>query len=304
MAELRAAHVPPAPRLAAGVGLMLAFATLAPWIDIFAKLGAGTLPPAQLALARFAVQAAVLFPVAAWLGGWRPARGTLGLHAARGVLMAGASTAFIAAVQAMPLADAMAIFFVAPLLLTAVCGLVLGEPVGWRRLSACVAGFVGALVVVRPSFVTLGPVALLPLGTAAAFVAYILLTRRVARLEGPVAMQAWAGLFGLLAVALALALTAGRGLPAFATVWPDARGWALMAGVGAAATVSHLCLVAAYSRAPAPLLAPLQYLEIVSAAGFGYLLFGDFPDAMRWTGIAIIVASGLFVIWRERRAGG
>ena len=177
----------------------------------------------------------------------------------------------------------------------------LGEAVGWRRLSACGAGFAGALIVVRPSFSALGPVALLRLITATLFVFYVLATRRTARHEGPVAMQAWAGVFGALVMAGTIAAFSGRGVAAFTLVVPDARAWALMLGVGAAATLSHLCLVAAFARAPAPVLAPLQYLEIVSAAAFGLLLFGDFPDGVTWIGIAVIVASGLYVIWRERR---
>ncbi|MHA3976272.1 DMT family transporter [Halovulum sp. GXIMD14794] len=301
-------HTAPAPRaggdnIPVGIALMVTFAVLAPWIDIFAKLATGTVPPVQLTFARFIVQATVLLPIVLLrTGRLRPAHGLWKLHAARGALMAAASTAFIGAVQAMPIADAMAIFFVAPLLLTVISGLVLGEEVGWRRLTACTVGFLGALLVVRPSFAELGPVALLPLVTATFFVAYVLLTRRVARDEGPFAMQAYAGVSGALVMALALLLFSGTGWPAFAAVWPDPRGWVLMLAVGGAATAAHLFLVAAYARAPAPLLAPLQYLEIVSATVFGYWLFGDFPDAIKWTGIAIIVGSGLFVIWRERRA--
>lgn len=283
---------------------MITFAVVAPWIDIFAKLASGVVPPVQLTLARFTVQAVVLLPILVLTGKrLRPARGLWPLHAARGALMAAASTAFIGAVQAMPIADAMAIFFVAPLMLTVISGLVLGEEVGWRRLTACTIGFFGALLVVRPSFAELGPVALLPLMTASCFVVYVLLTRRVARDEGPVAMQAYAGVSGALVMALTLAVFHNSGWPAFAAVLPAADGWVLMAAVGAAATVAHLFLVAAFARAPAPLLAPLQYLEIASATVFGYWLFGDFPDALKWTGIAIIVGSGLFVIWRERRTG-
>ncbi|NNU81601.1 DMT family transporter [Halovulum dunhuangense] len=284
---------------------MIAFAALAPWIDILAKMAAGSIPPVQMSLARFALQAALLFPVVALTAGLRlPAPRILRLHLARGVLMALASVAFIAAVQAMPLADAMAIFFVTPLILTALGGLLLGEEVGWRRLSACLVGFLGAILVVRPSFADLGWVATLPLATALCFVAYILLTRRLSGSEGAVAMQAWSGLFGTLTAAALLVVGASLGWASFAPVWPDAGGWALMAGTGIVATVSHLFLVAAFARAPTPILAPLQYLEIVSATLFGYWLFGDFPEPLTWAGIAIIVGSGLFVLWREARVRG
>jgi S-adenosylmethionine uptake transporter len=101
---------------------------------------------------------------------------------------------------------------------------------------------------------------------------------------------------------LALWVGEGSGSPVFDPVWPDMRGWMLMIGVGVTATVSHLFLVYAFRKAPASVLAPLQYLEIVAATIFGFLVFGDFPDALKWLGIAIIVCSGLFIFWRERLA--
>ncbi|MEO1274879.1 MAG: DMT family transporter, partial [Pseudomonadota bacterium] len=210
-----------------------------------------------------------------------------------------AATFFIASVQVMPLADALAIFFVAPLLLTALSWAVLGERVGWRRLSACLLGFLGALIVVRPSFAALGPAALMPLATAATFVVYLLLTRRVAQVEGALAMQAWAGVFGAALMGLGLLLLP---IPAFDPGWPPIEVWPLYIGGAAAAIVGHLFLVAAFARAPASLLAPLQYLELVTASVAGLLLFGDFPDLFSWLGILLIVGSGLFVLGRERAA--
>lgn len=302
-------HAAPPPLPAAGetlkgILLMVAFATIAPGIDVFAKLATATLPPAEVSLARFVVQAGILLPVILALRIPRTVTPWLmSMHALRGVLLGLATVAFVSALQAMPIADAIAIFFVEPLIVTLLSAWLLREQVGPRRIAACGIGFVGALIVVRPSFEDLGWVATYPLVTAFCFAFYVLLTRHLARDENPLVMQMWAGVFGALLMAVFLALGEGTGSAIFDPVWPDARGWLLMLAVGLFATVSHLFLVYAFRYAAASVLAPLQYLEIVAATVFGYLVFGDFPDALKWLGIAIIVGSGLFVFWRERRAG-
>lgn len=299
-------HVGPAPRkpsgeVTTGIALMIVFALIAPGIDIFAKLATQTLPPGEVALARFFVQLILLSPVVIWRGAFRnQTLMTLASHALRGLLLGIATVCFISAVQKMPVADAISIFFVEPMILTILGGVLLGEQVGWRRYAACLVGFLGAMIVVRPSFDELGWVALLPIGTALAFAFYLLLTRHLAPREDPYAMQGYAGLFGGLFVGTALLLGNGTGSAIFDPVWPDLNGWLLMLGVGVIATISHLFLVFAFRKAPASVLAPLQYLEIVAATIFGYLVFGDFPDALKWLGIAIIIGSGMFIFWRER----
>lgn len=299
-------HGAPVPRKAAGnimtgVALMITFALIAPGIDVFAKLATQILPPGEVALARFLVQFLALLPVVIWRGSFlNLTTRTVVLHGLRGLLLGIATVCFITAIREMPIADAISIFFVEPMILTILGGLLLGEKVGWRRYLACLIGFIGAMIVVRPSFQELGWVAILPLGTALTFAFYLLLTRYLAQLEDPLAMQGFAGLFGGLFVGAALWLGYGTGSAVFDPIWPDMHGWILMAGVGVMATISHLFLVFAFRNAPASVLAPLQYLEIVSATIFGYLVFGDFPDTLKWLGISIIIGSGLFILWRER----
>lgn len=299
-------HVGAAPRPASGsvttgIVLMIAFALTAPSIDVFAKLAAQDQPTGQISAARFAVQFALLAPVMIWRGGFsRLPASLLGLHLLRGLLMGIATLCFFTALDYMPIADAIAIFFVEPMILTILGGLVLGETVGWRRYVACAVGFAGAMIVVRPSFEELGWVAVLPLGAALAFACYLLLTRYMAPKQDPLVMQGYAGLFGGLCVGAALLLGQGSGSAVFDPIWPDTRGWLLLAAVGVVASTTHLFLVFAFRHAPASVLAPLQYVEIASATLLGYLVFGDFPDALKWLGVAIIVGSGLFIFWRER----
>lgn len=284
-----------------GVLYMIAFAILGPGIDVCAKLAADTVPVGVIAFARFVVQTAA-FAVALTLLGrsWPPAR-ELPAHLLRGILIAGATLFFFSALRSMPVADAMAIFFVEPLILTLLAAPLLGEEVGWRRYAGCAVGLAGALLVIQPSFEEVGVPALYPLGTALCFAFYMILSRRIGVSGDPLSMQALAGASGAVVVGAALIVGDGSGT-AFDPAMPRGRDWALLLGVGLFASLAHLMIVQAVRHAPASVVAPVQYLEIATAAALGYLVFGDFPDPLKWLGIAIVVGSGLFVLHRERLA--
>lgn len=285
-----------------GLLVMVGAMVILPAMDALAKYLSATVSPAQLGWARFAFQTLLMLPLVVRSAGWRgllPRRPWL--NACRGALIAVSGTSFFAAVKYMPLADAMAIFFVAPFILTLLSALVLGEPVGWRRRSAVAVGFVGALIVIRPSYGVFGWVALLPLATAALFSVYLVLSRRAAAADSAAAMQFSAGLAATVVMSAVLAAGTLLGAPELMAGRAAASAWALMAAIGALATVGHLMVVHAFRVAPASVLAPFQYLEIVSATVLGYLLFGDFPDGWKWLGIAVIVGCGIYVYWRESR---
>jgi drug/metabolite transporter (DMT)-like permease len=146
-----------------------------------------------------------------------------------------------------------------------------------------------------------GKVALFPLGTALAFALYIIVTRVLSRELHPVPMQFHTALLGFAISAPILLLASGSGIASLALGWPAGAAWWFLAGVGLASTVSHMAITYALKFAPSATLAPLHYLEIISAVFFGYLVFGDFPSLLTWAGIAVIAASGLYVIHRERR---
>jgi S-adenosylmethionine uptake transporter len=286
-----------------GVALMVVAMLILPGIDAIAKGLAGSVPAGQIAWVRLVLQTLLLLPFGLRAGGLRIA-GPLWPHMARGFLIAATTVMFFSAVAHLPLADAISIFFVSPLLLTLLSAAFLGEPIGWRRSLAVLAGFGGALLIVRPSFAVFGAAALLPLGSAVTFALYMVLTRRLARdgtAAGAVAMQFHAGLFGALAMTGALLLGPVTGAPVLALVMPDAAEWGWLFLLGVIATGGHVLVVLAVRRIGAGLIAPFQYLEIVSATTLGLVVFGDFPDATTWLGVAIIVASGLFVYYRERK---
>lgn len=285
-----------------GILLMLGFCALAPLQDTFAKLVGSAVAVGQIAATRFVFQAALLLPLAAALG-WlhRPRRGEVGLHLVRGALLLVATAFFFTAIRFMPIADAIAVFFVEPFILTLLGGLLLGEPIGPRRYVACGIGFAGALLIIQPSFQEVGAVALLPLVTALCFAFYMILTRKMVTRMHPITLQAYTGVAALLLAMPLLWAFAGSGVAALDPSWPAARELSLLVGLGVVATLSHVCVSFALSFAPASLLAPIQYLEIVAATAFGYYVFGDLPNPLTFAGIALIVASGLFVFFRERK---
>jgi drug/metabolite transporter (DMT)-like permease len=201
----------------------------------------------------------------------------------------------------MPIADALAIAFVEPFILLALGFLLFGDQVGPRRIAAAVVGFLGALLVIQPNFRAFGAVALYPLATAVFFALYMLLTRRITREVAPEAMQFHTAALGALIMLPVLAVGAWTGVPVLALSNPSAEVWMQLVCVGLAATVSHMAITYALRFAPSATLAPLHYLEIVNAVLFGWLFFGDWPNALSWTGIAVITGSGLYIIARERR---
>jgi drug/metabolite transporter (DMT)-like permease len=220
----------------------------------------------------------------------------------RGLMLLSATFCFFSAIRYMPIANAMAIFFVEPFILTLMGGLLLGEQVGPRRITACVIGFIGALFVIQPSFQELGFVALLPLGTAVTFAAYMILTRTMSDRQHPIALQAYTALGASLLILPLIIGFEGTNNQWLDPVWPSEFAMMALLAVGILATISHLLLSVALKLAPTATIAPLQYLEIAGSVAVGYILFQDFPDSLTWLGIAIIVGSGLYVFARERRA--
>ncbi|MEL6967671.1 MAG: DMT family transporter [Pseudomonadota bacterium] len=304
---------PPGSRLSRHVVIGMVLMTIAmlmlPMMDAIAKLLSTRydVTAGQTTFGRFAVQALLFFPVLLVVSGWRgmlPKR--VGVNLLRGALMGTAVMLFFAALKYMPIADALAVFFLEPFILTVLSALVLRETVGWRRWTACAVGFAGALLVLRPGLDVFGPVSLLPIGTAFLFAVYLLLTRRYAADENPMAMQFVSGIGGVLALGVLVGLATTFGLDDFSSPAVPEFGirWGLIFAIGALATVGHLMVVMAFARVSASVLAPFQYLEIVMATLLGFWIFNEFPDAQRWLGIFIIIGSGIYLFNRERKVQG
>ncbi|TQD33140.1 DMT family transporter [Rhodobacter capsulatus] len=282
---------------------MLGFCIIAPLIDVASKLAAQAVPVGTVTLGRYVAQLLLMVPIVALLGHpWGMSRRALALTFARAAVSVLSTYSFVAAVQHMPIADALAIAFVEPFVILFIGRFVMHEEVGPRRIAASVVGFIGALFVIQPSFAVFGVVALYPLGTAVGFALYILLTRALSRHMHPVPMNlhtAWAAIVILIPI-LALGGQFDIGQVRFET--PEGIFWLWCFCVGLASTVSHMSMSYALKYAPSSTLAPLHYFEMLTATLFGYLVFGDFPNALTWVGIGIITASGLYIIHRERLA--
>ncbi len=280
---------------------MLGFCLTAPLLDVAAKLASSSVPVGQITAARFIVQCALMAPFIWFMGlSLKVAPEQWLAVVSRALLLLFATFCFIAAIRVMPLADALAIVFVAPFIVLLVGKFYLSEDVGPRRVGAALVGFIGVLFVIQPSFAAFGAVALIPLGTAVAFAFYILVTRGLSRQMHPVTLQFHTGLVASLFCTPILILANGSGSELFDPVWPKDIAWLWLFGAGFFATLSHMMMTYALSMAPSATLAPLQYFELPVATFFGYLVFSDFPNRLSLIGIAIIIGAGLYMIYRER----
>lgn len=287
-----------------GMTIMASAMIILPTMDAIAKYMASFegMSPGQVTFYRFFFQLVCMLPLLVTISGraaFSAKRPWLNLL--RGALHGAASLLFFAAVKYMPLADVFAIYFVEPFILTALSALFLGDKVGWRRWLAIVIGFGGAMIVIQPSFEIFGLKALLPVACAFLYALYLFMNRAVGEADSPLTMQLMAGVGGTLFMAFSLIAGASAGIADFEPSLPaSSLGLVLLLILGSISGYAHMLVVRAFRLAPLSLLAPFQYFEIISATILGYAIFGDFPNFSKWIGIAIIVASGLFIIWRER----
>lgn len=287
-----------------GIALLCTALVIFPGMDAIAKILALDLSPFQIGFLRFAVQTAFLALLLALMGrplvgGLAPAE--LAKLALCGVLLGAGTSLFFWGLVYLPLANALAIFFVQPLVVTLLSATMLGEKVGRHRLGAVAVGLVGTLIVIRPSWSEFGIAAILPACAAVAQGLMLIIVRSItAHLDG-LRVQFASGAFAGLFLAILVAAMTAADVP-FATWRPVGTDlFGLVLAVGALATLCQFLVVQAVKRTPTSVLAPFQYLEIFSATALGFLVFGDFPDALTLLGTAIILAAGLYVFHRERR---
>lgn len=283
-----------------GITFVIGFCILAPVTDALAKLLGAHMPVAQLALIRFTAQVVLLLPLVLWVGGSLKAAPNLWPRIIlRAVLHISGIVMIFTALQHMPLADAIAIAYVMPFILLLLGKIFLNEDVGRRRIIACVVGFGGCLLVIQPSFVDVGWIALLPLAVAVVFALYMLVTRTIVRDIEPIPLQVLSG--GVACALLWPVLLLAQPLGAELTTLVPIKGEhlfqvALFAVLG---TVAHLMVSWSLKFAPASTLAPVQYLEIPSAAVIGWLVFAQFPNGLALVGVGIVVGAGLYIVIRE-----
>jgi len=277
-----------------GILWMLATVLMFACINATAKLLTQSYPVWQVVWARYAFQ---FLLIAVYLGprlGKVAATGRLRLQLIRSLLLFGTTILFFTGLSLVPLADATAIMFVAPILVTALSMPLLGEHVGPRRWAGVAIGFLGALIVIRPGFGLAQSAALLPLGAACFHAFYQISTRMLSRSDETITTLFYTATTGALIASL---------VAPFHWTMPDAAGWSMMAALGLFATLGHFCLIKAFTSAPAATVSPFGYVNLLWATLFGYLLFAHLPDPWTLTGAAIIILSGLYIYRRERAKG-
>jgi drug/metabolite transporter (DMT)-like permease len=215
----------------------------------------------------------------------------LALQTGRSLLLMLTTGIFNAGVKLVPLATATAIMFMSPILVTVLSIPILKERVGARRTIGVAAGFLGALIVVRPGLGVLGIGALLLVIAAFLNANYQILTRKVRIHDPPMTSLFYTAAVGAIVTTILLP---------FEWQWPTTAGWLLFAFAGTLGGIGHLCLIQAFRRAPASVVAPLSYSSLIWASLYGWFIFAEWPDLWTWVGAALIIASGLYIFHRER----
>ncbi|WP_342641196.1 DMT family transporter [Rhodoligotrophos ferricapiens] len=213
------------------------------------------------------------------------------LQILRSVLVAAETAVFIFGLRYLGLAETHAIFALSPLLATALAGLLLREPIGWRRMTALAVGFAGALLIIKPGMSAFNMAAIIPLTAALMFAFYNVITRYTGQVDSAQTSLLFMALAGVV-------MMTPLGLLSWTA--PDLRGWALFAGVSLGSLAAHFMLIKALQFAQASQLQPLNYSLLVSATIIGLVAFGERPDLYAVIGAVLIVSSGLFTLFREQ----
>lgn len=247
-----------------------------------------------LAWMRFAVHLVlVLILYRGWTNATLYRTGHLPAQLLRGGFLLGSTVFNFFAVQTLQLAETISIYFVAPMVITALAVPLLGERVGWRRWVAVLVGFAGVLVITRPGFGSFGIGHLYSLCSMLSYSFYVISTRRLGTTESTESMIFYS--------ALAPTVFMLPAVPIYASMPQDAVQWVLLFMLGALGGFGHWLLILAYKRASTSALAPYPYSQMIWMIALGWLVFSDLPDLWTLCGASIIVTSGLYIVHRERR---
>jgi drug/metabolite transporter (DMT)-like permease len=213
------------------------------------------------------------------------------LQIIRGFCVVGSSVLFVFGVSQMTIAQATTISFLSPLLITVLSIPLLGEVIGPRRWAAVAAGLLGMLIVVRPGLGGFQPAALFGVASAFCWALALIITRRISSSDTPQTTVLWSSGIGTAVLTVMLP---------FEAVWPNLKQLGLSLLMGVVASGGQWLVILAHRIAPASLLAPFFYGQLLWVTGLGFLVFGSLPDTWTVTGASIIIASGLYTAHRER----
>ena len=262
-----------------------------PIMDGFAKYLSSTLPVLQITWSRYFFTVVIVLPIMLiafrknlkWTEEPK-------LQLIRGLLLFCANILFFYSISIISLAKALTLAFIAPLIVTALSPILLGEKVGFRRWAAVIVGFIGSLIVIRPGFVEINLASVAALGTGIMYGFYLIVTRKLHNSDNPLLTLLLTGVVG--------AILGSMLMP---TVWvqPTVYEWYMMFAIGFFASIGHLFLILSLRYADASKLAPFGYFEIVPNIIIGYFFFNHFPNQWHFLGLFIIISSGIYIFRRE-----
>lgn len=279
--------------------------------DVGIKFLSGDYPLHQIVLVRaFVAMFITLIIIIPFEGGYHLLRTKqLKLHLLRGAFVVLANILFFLGLAEIPLSEATAIFFVSPLIITLFSVIFLSEKVGPWRWFAVIMGLVGAIVMLRPTSNSFQLAGLLPIGAAFCYASLHILTRKMGTVEKASTMSFYLQLtFVVVSISMGLAFGDGRyGIQENAAlefllrpwVWPNHFDLIVMVCIGVASAIGGYTISQAYRLSEAALIAPIEYVALILAVFWGIAIFNEWPDSIAWTGIALILFSGLLMLWRE-----
>ena len=219
----------------------------------------------------------------------------LRLQITRSLLLVASTALNFLALRYMQLADVLSIIFTFPFIVAIISGPMLGEWIGWRRWCAIMFGFGGVLLIARPGSGSMQPAALFSLAATICYGFYAVTTRIVTRTDSNQTSLLYGNMIGALVM-----------LPVLPFVWSPPSDWviaAMMLGTGVLGSLGHFCLISGHKLAPASVLSPFIYTQLIWVTILGYLVFGSLPTGLTLAGAAMVVGSGLYLLYRERKMG-
>jgi len=276
-----------------GIGLMCLALLCFSCLDGTAKWVNRSVDPLVTVWARYVSAACLTFIfINPWTKPGAVATRRLPLQLVRSLLLFVSTICNFVALQYLQLVEALSIVFSTPLIVALIAGPILGERLGMQRLIAVGIGFIGVLVIARPGLGTMHPAALLSLTGAVAYAFYGITTRMLAATDSSATTIIYSSLAGIVLMT-----------PLLPWIWTTPSSpltWALLMMTGVFGATGHWLLVLAHARAPAAILSPFIYSQIVWMLALGYILFGDWPDPWTFVGAGIVIASGLYLLYREQ----
>ena len=279
-----------------GIALMCAAVLLFALLDTTAKYLNTQMDSLQIAWARYTSAFVLTLTISNPLthsGLIRSARPKLQIT--RSVLLVLSTSLNFVALRWLQLDEALSIIFTFPFIVAIISGPMLGEWIGWRRWSAICFGFGGVLLITRPGFAGIHPAALLSLAATICYGFYAVITRIVSRVDSNQTSLFYANFIGALVM-----------LPVIPFVWQAPENWVIalmMLATGILGSLGHFCLISGHKLAPASVLSPFIYTQLLWVVILGYLVFDHVPNSWTMAGAAMVIGSGLYLLYRERRVG-